>query len=223
MTVDYGFGKVRDFRLWKGRERRLLQQRIDDDSFEQNDLEDILVYGVCEDKNLFLTQNELLYTVYSLYKESLQGELPTEWLCDCGEVNEDFIIIDDLIANNSDKIELSVFENERYRITFKAPEYNEATKTMFKNLERSVDRNFYNFMLSISSFEKIEDDNIINVDTNPSVMEDEIEAMPISDFDQLLEYYEVNSFMFLPTSTKECPHCGKSSEIFCDYLPSLLK
>lgn len=212
MTIDFGNGKVSEFKLWGGKERRLIEQLIEDEMMTDKNILSILVDG-CDSSKKFYTDDETNFILFNNYLNTFGQKIEKEWICSkCSKHNITKEDVDILLKNNK-KTNLDKVTIKNITVTFKTPDYS--NHSMFENLARKSDKLFLNMLLSI---EKIEDDKIYSTITE---IEDKLEEISISDFDFIFKYYVDNSFMFIPSVIGECTECKNKEEVFFDYLPNI--
>ena len=215
VTIDFGNGKVNEFRLWKGKERRLLERLKNTNDLSEENLTKILIDDCSLTGFKFYTTQESNFIIYKIYSEAFNKNIEVEWQCDCGHSNKEQIDINYLLSKSA-VCNLDKFIQDEYIVIFKTPDYSN-TESSFKALELYTDKAFLNLLLSIKEIRKGE---VVLSDIQE--IEDELESVDINIFDNVLEYYDSNSFKFTPIIECTCQKCGIKDNIFIDYIPGLV-
>lgn len=218
--IDINFGdKAIRIREWKGKERRILQQSIDNDTLTPSLIDKILIADCCEVPK-FLTANEANYVYYLMYLNCFDGSIAVDWECSsCGERNNSIMDIKKLLEE-AEKSNLKEFETSEGVFVFGELQYNETIMNVFDQMTSEVDKLFLNLLLSIKEI-RTTDGQVHKPDVKQ--LEEIMELLPINDFDKLVDYVGDNSFKFSPVQICECESCKEKTAVYCDYLPSLLK
>lgn len=214
VKIEFGSGKSIELYKWKGRERRLIQQAIEDGSVGSSALEDILIYNKMVEKK-YLTEYEINYATYVMYARCFSDDILINWRCEeCDTFNVEKVEANDLLSQHMPITLEEPLVIKDNTIEFKVPQYTEDEMAIIPSLTRSCDKNFYNMLLWMT-VNGVKEEDI-------GKQEDILEQFEIEDFDRLQEHYNGNVFRFTPVQTLQCS-CGHEMDVFCDYLPNILK
>ena len=91
IVIEFG-DKILHFRPWKGKERRLITKMVDEEGFDYNKIYNILTYGCMQEQDVYLTEQEILYVMYNLKKESLEDVFLLTYVCsECSDTNVEVV------------------------------------------------------------------------------------------------------------------------------------
>jgi hypothetical protein len=218
IVINLGEGKEIKLRKWKGKERRALQQVISEESDAK--LEDVLVYN-CMQSKIYLSQKEILYTIFVLYSHSFVNTIEKTFECSsCGVEHIVEVSVDDILES----VELPLFSN----IVIGDDTYN------FKNTATLSD-----------AFLQRQNDTILNSDklfnelcghlyeiissgeekvfASWDELSEYIDNLPIEDFDKLMEAYLNQTFQFTPSLEYTCSECKEHNIEYVDIINQMLR
>lgn len=219
MNINFGNKEI-SIKEWKGKERRLLQRSIDDESLTPALINKILIKD-CMDNNVYLSSAEINFVYFSQYKECFSNDLNVEFQCpECAAINKQLVNVQNLL-DECEISKLDVIDLSQVSFKFGIPSYSEEVMSNFdEKLINTSDKVYYNMLISIESV-------IVNGELKDkpdiSYLDELIESLSISDFDKLMTYFTENSFKFMPVSLLTCKSCAIVVPVMCDYLTELLK
>jgi hypothetical protein len=220
IEVDFGDNKVCNFRKWKGKERRLLQKIIENES--ENNVEDVLVYNCMEDL-VYLTQKEIVYVIFLLYSKSFGGNLALECSCNiCGNIQTENVSLDSLLTTSK----LSAFKDLMIdNLTFKLANIMSLTQIFLEKqnaTELGSDKLFNEICIHCNEITKNNEEILFR---NFGELQDFIDELPIENFDKLVDGYVKDSFTFVPIFNFVCTNeeCKQNNITFVDIVEEMTK
>lgn len=218
ISVNIGSDKIVNFRRWKGREKRIIQEKIANGDF---DLINYLIYSACEDPNVFINDNEKNYCFLKLRESCFNDKnLDFSWVCPtCGE--------DSLLSKKTKDLEkfvkLSSFDTikvQDYDFHFSHPVYE--TSFIKDTIENEVNVAKKFILEMIFCIHKVEKDGI-ELNLVPDEILNILDNMEIIDLTFMIDSFKEMSFKFNPTLDLVCEHCGFQDTVDMDILPNFEK
>ena len=221
ISIDYG-DKVINFRKWKGKERRLVNELLTS-SMNENEINDILTYG-CMQEVFYLSDDEKIYTMYILKKHSMTDVFLLNYVCDkCKTVNVEVVSFSDILEpklNNFSNI--SNISVESIEIEFGNISNNAFTIDTIKKQLTTFDRNFYEMALRIKSI-KI-DNNIFTTFSLEEIVYF-LDNLDSNIFDEIYTLYKEQKFSLTPSIECTCTEstCNNVTKLHIDTIPNFVE
>lgn len=227
IELDFGDKKLH-FRVWKGKERRVISTLIEDEGIDYKKIYNILTYGCMQEQDVYLTEDETLYVLYVLKSKSIDDFFVFDYMCsECNTLNTEVAEFNNILVPKLTQYEDILIKTDEGNITFKIGEmvHNSHNKSNIMNINNSFDRKFYELVLSVKGV-------IIDVDGKKTEIDEFsfIEIMTFIDnlkasiFDELISKFKLQQFIIKPSIICVCENeeCKHESKVEIDIIPNFI-
>lgn len=215
-----GKNKVVKYRGWKTKDEKayLILQETKDETTD-DDFYKVLIEPCLENKNVYLTDDELQYLLIEIRKKSLGETFNIQYICqneECGKPNEVDVNFKQIMTYKGDSV--GTFKDKTMTVQFGDIKNIKSYKDKIKD-KTVTEKKFIEMVMRIENItigEELHDTFTFEE------ISDYIDNLDVAVYDKLLTYYLEHSSDLTLAGDFTCMYCNHENKFIFDEIPNFL-